>query len=93
MLDLAIPEDVDGKGRTIVVTNHDEKMSTDRWSQDSDFGLVAFPPSGRACRVLWPEELAADIATALKALDQAGALTGRKPGWYRRLARCASGTR
>lgn len=93
MLDFAISEDVDQKGRTIILTNHDEKMPADGWSQDSDFGLVAFPPSGRACKVLWPEELATDIAAALKALDQTGTLAGRKPGWYRRLARCASGTR
>ena len=93
MLDIAISDDTDQRGRTLILTNQGRKMRTDRWPQDSDFQLVAFPPSAKACQVLWAEDLAADIATALKALDQVGALTGPKPAWYRRLARCASGMR
>ena len=93
MLDLAISEDTGQKGRTVILTNHGEKMRAKTWPQDSDFQLVAFPPSARACRVLWPEELAADIAVALKTIDEAATLATPKPAWYRRLARCASGTR
>ena len=93
MLDLAISEDIDRKGRTVILTNHGEKMRANRWPQDSEFQLVAFPPSARSCKVLWAEELAADIAKALKVLDQTSTIAGPKPDWYRRLARCASGTR
>jgi hypothetical protein len=93
MLDLAISEDIDQKGRTVILTNHGEKMRAKRWPQDSDFQLVAFPPAARACEVLWAEELAADIAAALKALDATETLASPKPDWYRRLTKCASGKR
>ena len=93
MLDLAISEDIDRKGATVVLTNHGKKMRTKTWPQDSDFQVVAFPPSARQCQVLAVEELAADIAAALRALGNTGILAGPKPDWYRRLAKCASGRR
>ena len=83
MLDLAISEDIDQKGRTVILTNHGERMCAERWPQDSEFQLVAFPPSARACQVLWAEELATDIAAALKAIDETETLAGPKPAWYR----------
>jgi hypothetical protein len=91
MLDLAISEDIDRKGRTVILTNHGERLRARRWPQYSDFQLVAFPPSAKACQVFSAEELAADIAAALKVLHAAGTLASPKPDWYRRLARCASG--
>ena len=89
MLDLAIADDIGPKGETIVLSNHGHRMIAHDWPQDCDFQIVAFSSSARSCKVIWSEELAVDIGRALKALDDAQAVTGKKPGWYRRLMRCA----
>ena|SRR5712664_4233201 len=91
MLDLAISEDVNSKGETIVLTNCGRTMRAPRWPQDCDFQLVGFAAAAAACDIVWTEQLAQDIGMALEALRTAGAPTGRKPAWYRRLARYASG--
>jgi hypothetical protein len=92
MLDLAISENIDPRSKTIALTNHGRTMRASNWPQDCEFQLVAFTPSARTCRVVWAGEIAEDIGTALKALDQAGIVARGKPDWYRRLARYAQGS-
>jgi hypothetical protein len=91
MLDLAISMDTDRSGTTVIETNRGERLKALGWPQDCDFQLVAFDPTVRSCTVVWTEELAKDIGKALKALDEVGAPTGRKPDWYRHLLLCAKG--
>jgi hypothetical protein len=92
MLDLAISLDSDAKGVTVVETNQGVELKAPGWPQDSDARLVAFGPKSKTCEVLWPEHLASDIGHALKRLQEAGCLKGRKPDWYRRLALVADGS-
>jgi hypothetical protein len=92
MLDLAISINTDPSGVTVVETNHGAKLKAPAWPQDCDFQLVGFNPSGERCEVVWTEDLAEDIGRALMTLDRVGALRGRKPDWYRRLACYAKGT-
>lgn len=91
MLDLAISIDTDEAAISVVETNHGRHLTAPRWPQDSDFQLVAFSPAGRTCNVVCPEQLTADLASALAALDESGALKGQKPEWYRRLVGYAKG--
>ena len=91
MIDLAISIDDDAIGTTIVETNQGKQMASPDWPQDSDFRLVSFRPSSKKCDVISPEQLAADNARALDALNKAAAFGAKKPEWYRRLNKCASG--
>jgi hypothetical protein len=91
MIDLAISVDDTPRGVTVVETNHGDRMTAPQWTQDSDFRLVAFRPKAKSCEVLWPEELASDIALALDVLEPLIAAAGKKPGWYHRLKTCAAG--
>lgn len=91
MLDLAISTNTDTRGTSVIETNRGAELKAPGWPQDCDFQLVAFSPSGKTCKVIWTQQLAQDIATALAALGDAGALRGKKPDWYRRLAHYASG--
>jgi len=91
MLDLAISTKTDSKRKTIIETNHGVELKASGWPQDCEFQLVAFSPSGKNCEVIWTEHLVQDISNALMTLEGAGALKGRKPDWYRRLQRCATG--
>jgi hypothetical protein len=93
MIDLAISVDDDARGTTIVETNHGDRLAAPKWPQDSDFRLVAFSPRARACDVIAPRELARDIGLALEALEPILSAAGKKPGWYRRLRKCAAGAR
>jgi len=93
MIDLAISVDDDARGVTVVETNHGDRMAAPQWPQDSDFRLVAFSPGAKKCDVLWPAELANDIALALEALEPTLAAAGKKPEWHRRLRKCAAGAR
>lgn len=91
MLDLAVSINTDSRRTRVIETNHGVKLKAPAWPQDCDFQLVAFNPSGKSCEVVWTENLAADIGRALLKLDEATALKGRKPDWYRRLKRYATG--
>ena len=91
MLDLAISINTDSRNTTVIETNHGVKLKAPGWPQDCDFQLVAFNSPGGTCEVVLTDGLAEDIRRALITLDQAGALRGRKPDWYRRLERCAKG--
>jgi len=91
MLDLAISTKTDSKRKTIIETNHGVKLKASGWPQDCESQPVAFSPSEDNCEVIWSEHLAKDISNALTTLENAGALKGRKPNWYRRLQRCATG--
>lgn len=91
MLDLAISTKTDFKRKTIIETNHGVKLKASGWPQDCEFQLVAFSPPGKNCEVIWTEHLAQDISNALITLDRTGTLKGRKPDWYCRLQRCATG--
>lgn len=92
MLDFAISMDTDADGVSIVETNHGLKMKSPDWTHDCEFQLVTFSPSGRKCSVVRPNELTLDLACALEAIDSTGMLKGRKPAWYRRLAKYAAAT-
>jgi hypothetical protein len=92
MLDLAISIDTDSANTTVIETNHGIALRAPGWPRDCDFQLVAFNPSGRICEVVWAEDLAQDIGTALVALDKAVSFKGRKPDWYRRLERYGTGS-
>ncbi len=91
MIDLAISIDDDARGVTIVETNHGDRLVAPKWPQDSDFRLVVFSPKGSECDVIPPRDLAHDIALALEAVKQTLGSKSRKPGWYRRLEKCAAG--
>jgi hypothetical protein len=91
MIDLAISIDTDAAGTTIVETNNGSNLRAPTWPQDCDFQLVAFNPSSKRCEVVWAEELANDICTALVTLDRMAALRGPRPDWYRRLKLYARG--
>lgn len=91
MLDLAISIGTDSKNTVVIETNHGVELKAPEWPHDCDFQMVAFDPEGETCEVVWTESLAEDIGRALVALDRAAALKGRKPDWYRRLERCATG--
>ena len=91
MLDLAVSINTDSRRKRVIETNHGVKLKTQAWPQDCDFQLVTFNPSSESCEVVWTENLAADIGRAIMRLDKAAALKGRKPDWYRRLARYATG--
>jgi hypothetical protein len=88
MLDLAISIDT---YPSVIETNHGVRLKAPEWPQDCDFQLVAFCPSSGSCEVVWTESLAEDIGKSLIMIDKAGAVKGRKPDWYRRLKRYASG--
>ncbi len=89
MLDLAISIDTDEKNTTVIETNKGVRLRAPGWPQDCDFQLVAFDASSGTSEVVDAESLADDIAEALAALDRAAVLGRRKPGWHRRLTRCA----
>lgn len=91
MIDLAIYIEDDASGRSIVETNHGDRMACPSWPQDSDFRLVAFSPGSKECEVISPTELAHDIALALGALERIPEAARKKPRWYRPLRRCAAG--
>ena len=91
MIDLAISVDDDARGVTLVETNHGDRLAAPKWPQDSDFRLVAFSPSAKECDVIPPRELARDIALALAALQPTLSRARKKPEWYARLKKCASG--
>jgi hypothetical protein len=91
MIDLAISIDENRRGDTIVETNHGDRMAAPDWPQDSDSRLVAFSPSARSCEVVWPQEMASDIALALQALEPVISRQRKKPEWYRRLKKYAAG--
>ncbi len=84
MLDLAIEIDTDEEDISIVNTNRGVELKAPEWPHDCEFQLVAFDLQGK-CEVVWTEELTADIAEALKALDSATIFRRLKPDWYRRL--------
>ena len=81
--------DTDAKNIPIIETNRGVRLKAPGWPQDCEFQLVAFDPSSATAEVIDAESLADDITNALAALDKAAVLEGRKPDWYRRLARCA----
>ena len=85
MLALAIPIDTDRRGNTIIETNSGRELTARDWPQDCEFQLVAFRSSGRTCQVVWPEQLAEDIAKVLKLVDAAGVHRRARPDWYQRL--------
>lgn len=91
MLELAIPIDVDRRGNTIVETNSGRELTAPGWPQDSEFQLVAFPPSASSCEVVWIEQLAEDIANAMELLDTAGIHADAKPDWHQRLVQYCNG--
>jgi len=93
MIDLAICVDDDARGVTIVETNHGDHLAAPKWPQDSDFRLVAFSPRAKVCDLIAPRELARDIGLALEALEPTLPPVGKKPEWYRRLRKCAAGSR
>jgi hypothetical protein len=72
MLDLAISINVDSTGTTVVETNHGARLKAPAWPADCDFQVVAFDPSDRRCEVVWTEQLARDISSALMALGRGG---------------------
>jgi hypothetical protein len=91
MLALAIPMDTDSRGNTIIETNAGHELKARRWPQDCEFQLVAFGPASTTCQIVWPAQLAEDIATALQLVDRLGNFHGAKPDWYRRLHRYSKG--
>jgi len=93
MLDLAISINTDSTNTTIIETNHAVKLKAPGWPHDCDFQLVAFDPSGETCEVISAEDLAGEVGKALMTIERAAPFKGRKPDWYRRLARYARGSR
>jgi hypothetical protein len=91
MLDLAISIGPDSKNGTVIETNRGVRLRALDWPHDCDFQMVVFEPGGDKCEVIWSESLADDIRRTLLAIERAAATKGRKPAWYRRLERCASG--
>ena len=75
----------------MIETNHGVRLRALDWPQDCDFQMVAFEPDDENCEVIRTESLAEDIHLALLHLDRTAPMKGRKPGWYRRLERCARG--
>lgn len=92
MLSLGIPIDFDDAGNTIVDLNIGGELKVKDFPQDSEFQLLAFRPTGKACEVVWIEELAKDIGEALAALEQTG-FKDVKSDWYRRLSVYCSGAK
>ena len=93
MLDLAISIDTEGRGTTIIETNHGESLRALDWPQGCDFQLVAYDPRKRVCEVVFADELADDIASALSELDAIRGSKLRQTDWYQRLRMCAKGAR
>ncbi len=93
MIDVAISIDENSHGDTFLETNHGDRMAAPAWPQDSDFRLVAFDPEAKECDVIWPADLASDIASALEALRPVLRTSRKKPDWYQRLKKCAAGAR
>jgi hypothetical protein len=91
MIDLAISIDDNPRGVTIIETNHGNRLLAPAWPQDSDFRLVVFRPNAKECEVIPPGELACDIARALELIERNIGRMSKKPDWYRRLKKCASG--
>ena len=91
MLDIAISIETNAKGITVIETNHGSRLKAMSWPQDCESQLITFKPSSTTCDVIWPEQLADDIFSALKTLQAAKTLKGRKPNWYRRLMLYAEG--
>ena len=92
MLDLAIANTPDGKGRTFILTNHGRSFCAQKWPRDSESQIVTFAPSGKMCEVITAKEIAIDIKKAIELLAKTRALRGKKPDWYQRLQRYARGT-
>lgn len=92
MLSLGIPIDLDDAENTIVELNIGGEFLARDFPSDSEFQLLAFRPSAKACEVVWVEELAKDIGEALTALEQTG-FKRCKADWYRRLSLYCSGAK
>ncbi|MDX6498060.1 MAG: hypothetical protein QOG23_1320 [Blastocatellia bacterium] len=89
MLALAISFDQTTRGQ-IIETNDGTELVVKDWPQDSETQLIAFSSRGNPADVVYPAEVAEDIARLLRLTKQHGLISERKPGWFKRLEHYAS---
>ena len=89
MLALAISSEQTSEGQ-LIETNDGTELVTRNWPQDSETQLVAFSSSGDLADVVYPTEVADDIARLLRLAKQYGLISNSKPGWFKRLEYYAS---
>jgi len=90
MLALAISFEQTSQGQ-IIETNDGTELIAKDWPQDSETQLVAFSPNRHLCNVVDPSVIAEDIARLLALSKQHNVVSRKKPDWYERLERYASG--
>ena len=90
MLALAIAFEQTSQGQVIETNDGTELIARD-WPQDSETQLVVFSPNRNLGDVVQPSEVAKDIARLLALSNQYRVVSHKKPDWYERLERYASG--
>ncbi len=89
MLALAISFESTSQGQ-IIETNDGTELITTKWPQDSETQLIAFSSGGTLADVVYPTEVAEDIARLVRLTKQHGLISQSKPDWFKRLEHYAS---
>lgn len=90
MLALAISFEQTSQGQLIETNDGTELLARD-WPQDSETQLVVFSANRNLGDVVEPSGVAEDIARLLSLSRQRSLVPVKKPDWYKRLERYASG--
>src|SRR5258708_36475659 len=84
MLALAISFDQTTRGQ-IIETNDGTELVAKNWPQDSETQLIAFSSRGNRADVVYPTEVAEDIARLGRLKKQNRVISKSKPDWFKRL--------